>query len=62
MNRLDIKDLFANWDKLSCFKVTPKQFRQVLATIGFNLTEEENSAICKLYASEDEKEGLVKYL
>lgn len=54
VNRLDAKQLFENWDKLSRFKVSPKQFRQVLATIGFNLTEEENKAICKLYASDDE--------
>ncbi len=54
MNRLDTKQLFENWDKLSRFKVSPKQFRQVLATVGFNLSEEENRAICKLYASDDE--------
>lgn len=53
VNRLDTKQLFENWDKLSRFKVSPKQFRQVLATVGFNLSEEENSAICKLYASDD---------
>ena len=56
-NRLDVKQLFENWDKLSRFKVSPKQFRQVLATVGFNLSEEENRAICKLYATDDERES-----
>jgi hypothetical protein len=39
VNRLDTKQLFENWDKLSRFKVSAKQFRQVLATVGFNLSE-----------------------
>ena len=62
VNRLDTKDLFKNWDKLNRFKVSSKQFRQVLATFGFNLSEEENRAICKLYASDDEDESEVLYL
>lgn len=62
VHRLDTKQLFENWDKLSRFKVTPKQFRQVLATVGYNLSEEENKAICKLYASDDEDESEVCYL
>ena len=62
INRLDTKQMFENWDKLNRWKVSPKQFRQVLATIGFNLSEEENRAICKLYASDDEDESEVCYL
>lgn len=62
MNRLDTKQMFENWDKLNRLKVSPKQFRQVLATVGFNLSEEENKAICKLYASDDEEESEVCYL
>lgn len=54
MNRLDIKDAFRNWDKLGRYKVTPKQFRQVLATYGFELGEKEFEAICKAYASDEE--------
>ncbi len=54
-NRLDTKQLFQNWDKLNRLKVSPKQFRQVLATVRFDLTEEENRCICKLYESEDGK-------
>ena len=54
--------MFENWDKLNRWKVSAKQFRQVLATVGFNLSEEENRAICKLYASDDEDESEVCYL
>lgn len=54
--------MFENWDKLNRLKVSPKQFRQVLATVGFNLSEEQNKAICKLYASDDEEESEVCYL
>lgn len=49
--------MFENWDKLNRWKVSAKQFRQVLATVGFNLSEEENQAICKLYASDDEDQS-----
>ena len=34
-NRLEPKQFFENWDKLNRWKVSPKQFRQVLATLGF---------------------------
>ena len=46
---MDAKDLFKNWDKLGRFKVSPKQFRQVLATVGFEMTEEQSRCICKMY-------------
>lgn len=59
-NRMDTKDLFKNWDKLGRFKVSPKQFRQVLATAGFSMTEEQSKAICKMYVTDDQTE--VKYL
>ena len=57
---MDTKDLFKNWDKLSRFKVSPKQFRQVLATAGFSMTDEQSKAICKMYVNDDQLE--VKYL
>lgn len=57
---MDTKDLFKNWDKLSRFKVSPKQFRQVLATAGFSMTDEQSKAICKMYVTDDQLE--VKYL
>lgn len=59
-NRLDIKQFFQDWDKLGRYKVSPKQFRQVLATNYFLLNEEEFRVICKVYASEDGKE--VRYV
>ena len=37
--RLDAKSFFQSWDRHNRFKVSPKQFRQVLATFGFELTE-----------------------
>lgn len=60
MNRLEPKPLFENWDKLNRLKVSPKQFRQVLTTLGFEISAEENEAVCKYYISEDGKE--VRYL
>lgn len=59
-NRLEPKQFFENWDKLNRLKVSPKQFRQVLATLGFELTAVQNEAICKLYTTDDGQE--VKYL
>ncbi len=57
---MDIKQFFQDWDKLGRYKVSPKQFRQVLATAYFLLSEEEFRVICKVYASEDRKE--VRYI
>lgn len=60
MNRLEPKQFFENWDKLNRWKVSSKQFRQVLATLGFELTAEQNDAVCKLYITDDGHE--VRYL
>jgi hypothetical protein len=57
--RLDAKSFFQDWDRHKHFKVTPKQFRQVLATLGFNLSDREVQAIQKLYGNET---GDIKYL
>ena len=57
--RLDAKSFFQSWDKHNRFKVSPKQFRQVLATFGFELTEPEVEALCKYYANQD---GEIEYL
>ena len=43
--RLDAKSFFQSWDKHNRFKVSHKQFRQVLATFGFELTDKENEAL-----------------
>jgi len=58
--RLDIKQFFKDWDRLNRNKVSPKQFRQVLATVGFLLSESEYSAIVRYYQSDDDHE--VKYV
>lgn len=60
MHRLEPKQLFENWDKLNRLKISPKQFKQVLNTLGFDLTDDQNTAICKLYISDDGHE--VRYL
>ena len=36
-HRLDSKSFFQDWDRHKHFKISPKQFRQVLATFGFIL-------------------------
>ena len=60
MNRLEPKQYFENSDKLNRLKISAKQFRQVLNTLGFDLSAEQNDAVCKYYISEDGKE--VRYL
>lgn len=57
--RLDAKSFFQSWDKHNRFKVSTKQFRQVLATCGFELTDSENEALCKNYSNQD---GEIEYL
>lgn len=57
--RLHIKQFFQDWDKLGRNKVTDKQFRQVLATIKFDMTDPECKAICDFYRASD---GYVNYL
>ena len=58
--RLDIKQFFKDWDRLNRNKVTPKQFRQVLATVNFLLSEPEFKAIVKYYRSDED--GDIKYV
>lgn len=57
--RLYIKQFFQDWDKLGRNKVTDKQFRQVLATVKFDLSDGEFKAICDYYRSSD---GYVNYV
>ena len=57
--RLYIKQFFQDWDHLGRNKVSPKQFRQVLATVKFNLTDPEYKAISNYYLSDD---GYVNYV
>lgn len=57
--RLYVKQFFKDWDHLGRNKVSPKQFRQVLATVKFNLTDPEFKAVSKYYLTDD---GYVNYV
>lgn len=57
--RLDAKSFFQSWDRHNRYKVSPKQFRQVLATFGFELTDKESEMLCQYYANKD---GEIEYL
>ncbi|KAL4466875.1 hypothetical protein ABPG74_010472 [Tetrahymena malaccensis] len=58
--RIDIKQFFQDWDRNGRNKVTPKQFRQVLTTVNFNISDPEFNAISRMYSSEDEHD--VRYV
>lgn len=57
-NRLDAKSFFQDRDPLRSFKVTPKIFRQVLNTLGFDISEEQVNAAALVYGNED---NYIKY-
>lgn len=57
--RLYIKQFFQDWDRLGRNKVSPKQFRQVLATVKFNMTDAEHRAITNYFLCDD---GYVNYV
>lgn len=42
---LDVKSHFQDWDRHNSQKISPKQFRQVLASFKFYMTDEELAAI-----------------
>ena len=48
-NLLDLKSHFQDWDRHNSLKISPKQFRQVLAQFKFTFTDEEFSAVCKKF-------------
>ena len=50
--RLDAKSFFQDFDRHKHFKVSPKQFRQVLANFGFTMLDEELEAIVKIYGNQ----------
>ena len=50
-HRLDSKSFFQDWDRHKHFKISPKQFRQVLATFGFVLTDEEIRSVVRTYGN-----------
>ena len=57
--RLNAKSFFQNRDLHNHYKVSPKIFRQVLATLGFQMSDAEQAALTKMFGT-DEKE--IKYL
>lgn len=57
-NRLDAKSFFQDHDRHRSFKVTPKIFRQVLNTLGFQIDEQQVNAVALVYGNE---EGHIKY-
>ena len=57
-NRLDAKSFFQDRDPLRSFKVSPKIFRQVLNTLGFDISEEQVNAVALVYGNENNQ---IKY-
>lgn len=52
-HRLDAKSFFQDFDRHRHFKVSPKQFRQVLNTLGFPLSEEDVMKVALVYGNEN---------
>lgn len=50
--RLDAKSFFQDFDRHKHFKVSPKQFRQVLANFGFTMSDDELQSLIKTYGNE----------
>ena len=57
---MDLKQFFKDWDRLGRNKVSPKQFRQVLAMVNFPISDIEFEVIVKMYSSDDDDN--VKYV
>lgn len=57
--RLDAKSFFQGWDRHNRFKISAKQFRQVLAQFNFVITDKEAAALSAYYSTKD---GEVEYL
>lgn len=50
--RLDAKSFFQDFDRHKHFKVSPKQFRQVLSNFGFTMSDDELQSLIKTYGNE----------
>ena len=50
--RLDPKSFFQTWDKHNHYRVSPKQFRQVLATFNFPLSDSQLESIKKVLGND----------
>lgn len=57
-NRLDAKSFFQDWDRHKHFKVSQKQFRQVLVLLGYQLSEEQVQCVATEYG---EFNGEIRY-
>ena len=53
MKRVRIEEFFKDFDKLRKGKVTVPQFKSILSTMNFYLTEEEFQALADKYKSSD---------
>ena len=54
MKRVRVNEFFRDFDKLRKGKVTRSQFKAILATLNFTLTDEEYQFLIDKYAAEDE--------
>ena len=60
--RLDCKSFFQSWDRHNHYKVSPKQFRQVLSTFNFIITDEEFEAAKEAYSNANGEIEYIKFL
>ena len=51
-NRLDAKSFFQDFDKHRHFKVSPKVFRQVLTTLGFQISHQDTEDVSLVYGNQ----------
>ncbi len=54
MKRVRINEFYRDFDKLRKGKVTAAQFKSVLATLNFQISEEEYDSLAKKYWTEDD--------
>ena len=57
--RLDAKSFFQDHDRHNHFKVTPKQFKQILTLLKVPINDEQVCAVVKVYGN---KQGDIEYL
>jgi predicted transcriptional regulator len=56
--RLDAKSFFQDWDRHKRFKVSQKQFSQVLTLLKYPLNAEDTAIVAKIYGNHD---GEIRY-
>lgn len=60
--RLDPKSFFQTWDKHNHYRVSPKQFRQVLATFNFPLSDEQVVSVQKVFGNDKGEINYAEFL